>query len=63
MVLNINPRVDLDCVNLTEMNSNFSVNEQLDTRHFQRLSRLGFERADIKECHERLCAFKNRLFY
>ena len=38
MVLNINPRVDLDCVNPTQINSNFLVNDQLDTFHFQRLS-------------------------
>ena len=38
MVLNINTRVDLYSVNPTQMNSNFSVNEQLDTLHLQLLS-------------------------
>lgn len=38
MVLNINTRVDLYSVNPTQMNSNFSVNDQLDTLHLQLLS-------------------------
>ena len=38
MVLNINPRVDLDSVNPTQMNFNFSVNDQEDTLHLQLLS-------------------------
>ena len=37
MVLNINLRVDLDSANPTQMNSNFSVNDQLDTLHFSAL--------------------------
>ena len=38
MVLNINLQVDLDSANPTQMNFNFSANDQLDTLHFQLLS-------------------------
>lgn len=38
MVLNINTRVDLYPVNPTQMNSSFSVTDQLDTLHLQLLS-------------------------
>lgn len=38
MVLNINLQVYLDSANPTQMNFNFSANDQLDTLHFQLLS-------------------------